>query len=103
LAFASEVSKILWGNSVDNWHEGPHIADAARRAGLDFAALQSAVNSDPKRLEAVLAANDAALHAAGHWGVPTMVFKGEPFFGQDRFDMLVWRLEQDGLRWMNGD
>jgi len=28
-----------------------------------------------------------------------MVFNGEPFFGQDRFDMLVWRLEQSGCRW----
>jgi 2-hydroxychromene-2-carboxylate isomerase len=37
------------------------------------------------------------LRAAGHWGVPTMVFEGEPFFGQDRFDMLVWRMQQRGL------
>jgi len=29
--------------------------------------------------------------------VPTMVFEGEPFFGQDRLDLLVWRLEQHGL------
>jgi hypothetical protein len=27
-----------------------------------------------------------------------MVFKGEPFFGQDRFDVLVWRMQQRGLR-----
>lgn len=27
-----------------------------------------------------------------------MVFEGEPFFGQDRFDVLVWRLKQWGLR-----
>jgi 2-hydroxychromene-2-carboxylate isomerase len=26
-----------------------------------------------------------------------MVFEGEPFFGQDRFDLLVWRLRQHGL------
>jgi hypothetical protein len=25
------------------------------------------------------------------------VFKGEPFFGQDRMDMLIWRLQQHGL------
>lgn len=24
-------------------------------------------------------------------------FQGEPFFGQDRFDLLVWRLGQNGL------
>jgi hypothetical protein len=26
-----------------------------------------------------------------------MVFRGEPFFGQDRYDLLVWRLGQHGL------
>ena len=38
-----------------------------------------------------------ALEAAGHWGVPTFVFQGEPFFGQDRIDVLLWRLGQHGL------
>jgi hypothetical protein len=26
-----------------------------------------------------------------------MVFEGEPFFGQDRFDLLLWRMKQRGL------
>ena len=39
-------------------------------------------------------ANHAALEEAGHWGVPTMVFEGEPFFGQDRIDTLRWRLDK---------
>ena len=99
LDFALEISKILWDGSTDNWHEGPHMADAARRSGLNLAELQDAVTADPDHHEAVLAENDRALHAAGHWGVPTMVFNGEPFFGQDRFDMLVWGLEQNGLTW----
>jgi 2-hydroxychromene-2-carboxylate isomerase len=42
-------------------------------------------------------ANHAALDASGHWGVPTLVFNGEPFFGQDRIDTLRWRLEQSGV------
>jgi len=25
-------------------------------------------------------------------------FRGEPFFGQDRLDVLLWRLRQNGLR-----
>jgi hypothetical protein len=27
-----------------------------------------------------------------------MVFNGEPFFGQDRFDLLKWRLELSGMK-----
>ena len=42
-------------------------------------------------------ANQRELEAAGHWGVPTMVFDGEPFFGQDRIDLLLWRMRQHGL------
>ena len=99
LAFALEVSRLLWDGTTDNWHEGTHMAGAAQRSGLDFAALQDAVAADPAHHEEALAENDRALHAEGHWGVPTMVFKGEPFFGQDRFDLLVWRLEQNGLQW----
>ena len=97
LAFCDEVSSVLWDGTVDDWHEGEHLARAADRAGLDLAELDRAIAADPGHHEAALAANDAALRAAGHWGVPTAVFRGEPFFGQDRLDTLVWRLRQHGL------
>ncbi|MEX0604444.1 MAG: DsbA family protein [Marinobacter sp.] len=41
--------------------------------------------------------NQQMLADAGHWGVPTFVVDGEPFFGQDRIDTLKWRLDQMGL------
>ena len=41
-------------------------------------------------------ANDSALEEH-HWGVPTMVFQGEPFFGQDKIELLLWRMQQKGL------
>lgn len=97
LPFADEVSRTLWDGTVDNWHEGDHLTRAAARAGLDLAELDRAITAEPDRYEAALAANDAALRAAGHWGVPTAVFQGEPFFGQDRLDTLVWRMRQHGL------
>ena len=54
--------------------------------------------ADAEALDAEVAANQAALEAAGHWGVPTLVFKGEPFFGQDRIDLaLVADAAQAGL------
>ncbi|MGH6781444.1 MAG: 2-hydroxychromene-2-carboxylate isomerase, partial [Sphingomonadaceae bacterium] len=49
-------------------------------------------------LDAEIAANQVALERAGHWGVPTLVFNGEPFFGQDRIDLALWRMEAAGLR-----
>ncbi|MDE2561025.1 MAG: DsbA family protein [Sphingomonadales bacterium] len=96
LAFCDEVSRLVWGGT-QNWHEGDHLAGAAERAGLDFAALEAEAVSDAEALDAEIAANQAALEAAGHWGVPTLVFEGEPFFGQDRIELAVWRMKQKGL------
>jgi 2-hydroxychromene-2-carboxylate isomerase len=98
LVFVAEVSRTIWGGDVVGWHEGPHLADAARRAGCDLAAMDAAVAADPGAYDATIEQNQRDLEAAGHWGVPTMVFDGEAFFGQDRIDLLVWRLRQHGLR-----
>jgi 2-hydroxychromene-2-carboxylate isomerase len=98
LPFVAEVSRVIWGGDVDGWNEGSHLADAAARAGLDLGELDVTIGREAARYDAVIAENQRALEAAGHWGVPTMVFAGEPFFGQDRIDLLVWRLKQHGLR-----
>ncbi len=97
LPFLEHVSHTIWSGEVDGWNEGDHLARAAERAGLDLAELDAAVAADPDHFEAQIQANQEAHAAAGHWGVPTCVFEGEPFFGQDRLDHLVWRLEQHGL------
>ncbi len=97
LEFADEVSRIIFSGEVDGWDEGDHLAQAAQRAGLDLAELDAEVLRDADALDAEIAANQDALEAAGHWGVPTLVFDGEPFFGQDRIEMARWRMEQKGL------
>ena len=96
LAFCDEVSRLIWGGT-QGWNEGEHLAGAAARAGLDLAELDAEAAAQPQALDVEIAANQAALEAAGHWGVPTLVFEGEPFFGQDRIDLAVWRMEQKGL------
>ena len=97
LAFADEVSRVIWSGTVDDWHCGEHLADAAQRAGLDLADLDREAVEDAAALDAEIDANQQALEAAGHWGVPTLVLDGEPFFGQDRITMARWRMEQKGL------
>jgi len=98
LAFVDQVSRLIFGGKVVGWNEGAHLADAARRAGLDLAELDGKAVAEQDRLDRQIAKNQADLEAAGHWGVPTMVFQGEPFFGQDRVELLVWRLKQHGLQ-----
>jgi 2-hydroxychromene-2-carboxylate isomerase len=96
LAFADEVSRLIWGG-VENWHEDDHLADAARRAGLDLAMLDAEVLVEASELDTEIAANQLALETGGHWGVPTLLFDGEPFFGQDRIELALWRMKQKGL------
>lgn len=96
LAFAAEAAALIWGGA-QNWHEGNHLTLAADRAGLDLEQLDVEVAADAEALDAEIAANQAALEAGGHWGVPTLVFEGEPFFGQDRIEVAQWRMEQKGL------
>ena len=79
---------------MDGWNEGDHLAEATSRAGLSLAELDASIAPDPDGHELCLEQNDPALRGAGHWGVPTLVFQGEPFFGQDRVDVLRWRLTQ---------
>ena len=98
LAFADEVSKIIWSGEVDDWDKGDHLKDAATRAGLDLGELEAEVEDEADALDREISANQDALTASGHWGVPTLVFDGEPFFGQDRIEMAKWRMQQKGLK-----
>ncbi|CAN5846658.1 hypothetical protein BH11PSE6_BH11PSE6_10470 [soil metagenome] len=82
---------------MTDWHLGDHLARAAERAGLDLAELDAAIAADPEHHVAMVTANQDAQRVGGHYGVPLMVFEGEPFYGQDRFDQLEWRMKQRGL------
>ncbi|MEE4199099.1 2-hydroxychromene-2-carboxylate isomerase [Erythrobacter sp.] len=97
LDFACEVSTLIFSGEVDDWHTGDHLANTAARAGLNLAELDAEAESDAEALDGEIEENQRALEAAGHWGVPTLVFEGEPFFGQDRIDVARWRMEQKGL------
>lgn len=97
LAFAHEAAQLIWGGTK-GWNEGDHLATAAALAGLDWQALEAEIEADPAGLDRQIEESHAALEAAGHWGVPTLVFDGEPFFGQDRIDLALWRMKQAGLQ-----
>jgi 2-hydroxychromene-2-carboxylate isomerase len=96
LRFYEEYGRLLWAGEA--WIEDGRLAGAAARAGLDFAVLETDIAANGTADGAEIEENARALEASGHWGTPTCVLEGEPFFGQDRYDQLVWRLEQRGLR-----
>ncbi len=93
-SFMDEVSTAIW--SGQPWTEGTVLADAVARAGLELAAMDEQQDAEADRLTAAIEANQAEQDKF-HWGVPLMVFEDEGFFGQDRLDVLEWRLEQSGI------
>lgn len=92
LALFDKLMRLIWDGKTRNWHLGRHIQEAVQSSGLDFDELEKRVDEDRDTLRARLLANNDAMLAAGHWGVPCFVLDGEPFYGQDRFDQLLWRL-----------
>jgi len=94
LEFINEVSDLLWNGKVVGWDQGDHLAKAVTRAGLDLREMEADIESDTRRRDLLIEQNETDLRAAGHWGVPTFVFEGEPFFGQDRLDLMRWRIAQ---------
>ena len=98
LPFISEVATLIWSGKTENWHEGEHLARAVERAGLALARLDAVVATEHDRLHAIIEGNQKTLNAAGHWGVPSFVYDGEIFFGQDRIETVMWRLNQHGLK-----
>lgn len=94
MEMADRVAALIFGGTR-GWDRGDLLKDAVADAGLDLDTLDAAI-AEGDHLEEI-ERNQEALDAAGHWGVPTMVFRGEPFFGQDRIDTLRWRLGRAGL------
>ena len=90
--FCDAISRMIWSGQISGWHQGNHMQQATSKAELDLSDMDRLIEADPESYDREAAANFAELQAAGHWGVPTLVLDGEPFFGQDRIDILAWRL-----------
>lgn len=87
---------LMRGCWVDELNIGDSdtVGKIADGVGLDGAALLAAAESQAVADE-MTANTDEAL-AAGAWSVPSFVVDGELFFGQDRLEMIAWRLDGGG-------
>jgi len=80
------------------WVENRDIADhatlvaIANENGMDGKALLAATEDEAVHVEYQSNTEDAM--SIGVFGAPTYVFDGELFWGQDRLQMLEWRLTQ---------
>jgi 2-hydroxychromene-2-carboxylate isomerase len=75
-----------------NIADHPTLAAIADENGMDGKALLAATENAAVQSE--YQANTDEAMARGVFGAPTYVFDDELFWGQDRLDMLEWRLRQ---------
>jgi 2-hydroxychromene-2-carboxylate isomerase len=68
------------------------LEECLARAGRSPDLVKPALTSEAR---AALADETARAYAKGIFGVPTFVCNNEVFFGNDRLDMLGWRLGQE--------
>ncbi|MEJ2604504.1 MAG: DsbA family protein [Gammaproteobacteria bacterium] len=90
--FILRLATLIWDGKTDDWQQGDHVAKVAASVGLSPEDMETAIASDPDKYDSAVQANQASLISAGHWGVPTIVYNGEPFFGQDRIETFLWRV-----------
>lgn len=93
-AFMDKVSTLIW--SGQPWTEGDLLARAAADCGLDLAEMDARAEAETDRITGEIEAAQLEQDKY-HWGVPLMVFEAEAFFGQDRIDLLEWRLARSGV------
>lgn len=92
--FAFHVSRSIFGGTK-NWNAAETMGASLKAAGLELTDMEDAIQSGDHLEE--IERNQIELDKSGHWGVPTFVFQGEPFFGQDRVELLRWRLDKYGV------
>ena len=91
LAMAGGVLRARWAEEVDAGDEGT-LVGVANRLGLDGAALAKRAASDgidARYDELTQRAIDAQV-----FGAPWYVYRGEPYWGQDRLDFLARALSK---------
>ena len=85
LALANALGRAVWQEERDIAAPGT-VAAVAAACGLDGARLLAEAATDA--VAAAYAANTERALALGVFGVPWFVWRDEPFWGQDRLDLL---------------
>jgi 2-hydroxychromene-2-carboxylate isomerase len=94
--YVNQVSSLIWSDEVEHWPA--HVKERFNRIeGLDCDKAITYIKKNTEEVDSCWLGNSKIQTQAGHGGVPLMIFQGEPFFGGDRFDQFLWRLQQSGL------
>jgi len=92
--FVLVAARGIWGEGVDVSRDEP-LRRLCERAGLDWEACRRAIETPGYRER--VESNTARLARLGHWGVPTLVFDDQAYWGQDRIEDLERALRRAGV------
>ena len=97
LEFQVEIAPLVWSDSGGNWPS--MVPEAYNRVGTGMSHDNTVadIQANPAKYDAVILGNEKSQVDAGHGGIPVMVFRREPYYGQDRLDHLFSRLIENGL------
>jgi 2-hydroxychromene-2-carboxylate isomerase len=93
--FVLAAGEGIWAEAIDVSRDDG-LRPLCERAGLSWPDCEAAL-TDPS-LRAAVERDTVALGELGLWGVPVVVLRGEPFWGQDRIPDLETGLAEAGLR-----
>ncbi len=98
--YLNEVMRLVWNGQKIHWDQDDlkQVRAAIEAAGIDAKVIAD-VEANGDKYDAMIQKNMdlQETNDCQHEGVPCFVFRNEPFFGQDRMEMLIWRLKQYGL------
>lgn len=83
--FVINASRAIWGEGIDVRRDNA-LKTLCERSGLEWNACRDAIGNAEYRQR--IEDNTAGLAALGQWGVPTFVFDGQCYWGQDRIEDL---------------
>lgn len=92
--FVLAASRASWAEGIDVNQDVP-LRAICEKTGLNWNACTAAIANAEFRQR--VEDNTARLSSLGQWGVPTFLFRGEAFWGQDRIQDLEAVLTAAGL------
>lgn len=97
LDWALKMYPIVWADSSGQWPA--EIPEAFERVGtgMSYDDTIKDIQANPAKYDAVFLENEKVQIKAGHGGIPVTIFRNEPYYGQDRFDYMFYRLVENGL------
>jgi len=107
--YINQVSYLIWSGVVSpksksgstdpaKGHWPNYVKEYFNRIyGLDYDEAIAYIRENSEEVDQVWIDNAKGMARTGHGGVPLMVYQDEPFFGGDRFDQFVVRLQENGL------